>query len=139
MWVIWSSSRTGRAVADPTIEQFSLINFASLTRRVHIAEGDNRADVVLPLSLSADVTVIGKRTFANLADVANPAENLMGVAQSASQGAITARQLDVRPLLRQGEVLETVPGLIITQHSGEGKPTSTSFAASTSITEATSQ
>ena len=46
---------------------------------------------------------------------------LVGVAQSASQGAITARQLDVRPLMRQGEVLETVPGVIITQHSGEGK------------------
>ena len=100
---------------------FSLINFASLTRRVVVAEGNVRVDIVLPLSLSADVTVIGKRTFANLADVANPAENLVGVAQSASQGAITSRQLDVRPLLRQGEVLETVPGLIITQHSGEGK------------------
>ena len=28
----------------------------------------------------------------------NPAENLVGIAQSASQGAITARQLDVRPV-----------------------------------------
>ena len=73
------------------------------------------------LALNAEVTVIGKRTFANLADVENPAENLVGVAQSASQGAITARQLDVRPIMRQGEVLETVPGVIITQHSGEGK------------------
>ena len=32
-----------------------------------------------------------------------------------------AKQLDVRPFMRQGEVLETVPGVIITQHSGEGK------------------
>ena len=65
--------------------------------------------------------VTGKRTFVNLADVENPAENLVGIAQSASQGAITARQLDVRPVMRAGEVLETVPGVIITQHSGEGK------------------
>lgn len=71
--------------------------------------------------MNAEVTVTGKRTFANLADVENPAENLVGVAQSASQGAITARQLDVRPIMRQGEVLETVPGMVITQHSGEGK------------------
>ena len=63
----------------------------------------------------------GKRTFANLADVENPAENLVGIAQAASQGAITAKQLDERPLMRDGEVLETVPGLIVTQHSGEGK------------------
>src|SRR5260221_980465 len=101
---------------------FTLINFASLTRRdVAVQSGDTRVDAVLHLSLNAEVTVTGKRTFANLADVDNPAENLVGVAQSASQGAITARQLDVRPIMRQGEVLETVPGVIITQHSGEGK------------------
>src|SRR5205085_11940840 len=76
---------------------------------------------VLHLSLNAEVTVTGKRTFANLADVDNPAEDLVGIAQSASQGAITARQLDARPIMRSGEVLETVPGVVISQHSGEGK------------------
>ncbi|HEV8346191.1 MAG TPA: carboxypeptidase regulatory-like domain-containing protein [Vicinamibacterales bacterium] len=101
---------------------FTLINFASLTPRdVRVDSGVSRIDVSLHLSLNAEVTVTGKRTFANLADVENPAENLVGVAQSASQGAITARQLDLRPIMRQGEVLETVPGVIITQHSGEGK------------------
>jgi TonB dependent receptor/Carboxypeptidase regulatory-like domain/TonB-dependent Receptor Plug Domain len=111
------------ALAEGSYElSFSLINFATLTRRdVRIGKGATQADAVLSLSLSADVTVVGKRIFANLADVDNPAENLIGIAQSASQGAITARQLDVRPLLRQGEVLEAVPGMIITQHSGEGK------------------
>ena len=78
-------------------------------------------DVVLGLSLSADVVVTGKRSFVNVADADDPAQNLIGIAQSASQGAITARQLDVRPVMRAGEVLETVPGVIITQHSGEGK------------------
>ena len=78
-------------------------------------------DEVMRLSLSADVVVIGRRTFTNLADVKNPAEDLVGIAASASQGAITSRQLEVRPFMRQGEVLETVPGVIITQHSGEGK------------------
>ena len=100
---------------------FSMMNFSEARRDVIVERGATRVDVVLHLSLTAEVTVVGKRTFANLADVENPAENLVGVAQSASQGAITARQLDVRPLMRQGEVLETVPGVIITQHSGEGK------------------
>ena len=102
---------------------FTLINFGSLSRRDVVVQpgGTTRVDGVLHLSLNAEVTVTGKRTFANLADVENPAENLVGVAQSASQGAITARQLEVRPIMRQGEVLETVPGVIITQHSGEGK------------------
>jgi hypothetical protein len=80
-----------------------------------------RLDAVLHLSLTADVTVTGMRTFTNLADVENPAENLVGIALSASQGAITARQLDARPVMRVGEVLETVPGVVISQHSGEGK------------------
>ena len=67
------------------------------------------------------MTVTGTSTFANLADIANPAENLVGVAQASSQGAIVAAQLDNRAIMRAGEVLETVPGLIISQHSGEGK------------------
>ena len=73
------------------------------------------------LALTADVTVTGKETFTNLADADDPAANLVGIAQSASQGAITARQLDARPIMRAGEVLETVPGVVISQHSGEGK------------------
>ena len=60
-------------------------------------------------------------TFTNLADAVDPASNLVGIAQSASQGAITGRQLDTRPMMRTGEVLETVPGVVISQHSGEGK------------------
>jgi outer membrane receptor protein involved in Fe transport len=102
---------------------FRLLNFGDQQRRdLQVAAAQTvAADAVLSLALSADVVVVARRTFANLADIENPAENLVGVAQSASQGAITARQLDVRPLMRSGEVLETVPGVIITQHSGEGK------------------
>ena len=72
-----------------------------------------RLDAVLHLSLSADVTVTGKRTFANLADVENPAENLVGIAQSASQGAITARQLDERPLMRAGHGRSVFEGSVL--------------------------
>jgi outer membrane receptor protein involved in Fe transport len=101
---------------------FSLINFATLRRDVDVAAANARtSDVVMHLALNADVTVSGKRTFANLADVDNPAENLVGIAESASQGAVTARQLDARPIMRSGEVLETIPGVVISQHSGEGK------------------
>lgn len=47
--------------------------------------------------------------------------DLVGVADSATEGTVTARQLENRPLLRPAEVLEVVPGLIISQHSGDGK------------------
>lgn len=102
---------------------FSLINFASARHRDFVVRAGETAtdNEVLQFSLNAEVVVVGKRTFANLADVDNPTENLVGIAASASQGAITAKQLEVRPFMRQGEVLETVPGVIITQHSGEGK------------------
>ncbi|AXQ28308.1 TonB-dependent receptor [Solimonas sp. K1W22B-7] len=40
---------------------------------------------------------------------------------SASEGTATAEQLANRPRLRPGELLEIVPGLIVTQHSGDGK------------------
>jgi hypothetical protein len=48
-------------------------------------------------------------------------DSLLGVADSASQGTTGAAQLADRPLLRSGEILETVPGVIITQHAGGGK------------------
>ena len=43
------------------------------------------------------------------------------MASAGSEGAITAAQLAVRPVNRATEVLETVPGMVISQHSGEGK------------------
>ncbi len=102
---------------------FTLINFGSVIRR-DVDVGTTApaiVNAVMHLALNAEVTVSAKRTFANLADFENPAENLVGIAESASQGAITSRQLEVRPIMRQGEVLETIPGVMITQHSGEGK------------------
>jgi len=39
----------------------------------------------------------------------------------ASQSRVTGEELNARPFSRPGEVLEAVPGLIVTQHSGEGK------------------
>ncbi len=48
-------------------------------------------------------------------------DQLTGTPQSASQGVVTSEQLALRPVLRTGEVLEVVPGLIVTQHSGDGK------------------
>ena len=53
--------------------------------------------------------------------VNSSSKDLIGVADSASEGTVTAKQLANRPLLRPAEVLEVVPGMIVTQHSGDGK------------------
>jgi hypothetical protein len=48
-------------------------------------------------------------------------DNPLGASVSASQGVVGAAELDARPRMRTGEILEVVPGLIVTQHSGTGK------------------
>jgi TonB-dependent Receptor Plug Domain len=48
-------------------------------------------------------------------------DDLTGTAPSASIGYVGRRDLEVRPLSREGELLETIPGMILTQHSGGGK------------------
>jgi len=48
-------------------------------------------------------------------------DNAVGSSDAASQGTIRANLLQSRPALRPGEVLEFVPGMIVTQHSGDGK------------------
>ena len=48
-------------------------------------------------------------------------DNAVGTSDAASQGVIESALLKSRPALRPGEVLEFVPGLIVTQHAGDGK------------------
>lgn len=63
----------------------------------------------IPTAVLEEVTVIGRL------------DRLSGAPVSASQGVVTDDQLDLRPMLRAGELMEVVPGLIVTQHSGDGK------------------
>ena len=53
--------------------------------------------------------------------VAGHYDNAVGTSDAASQGVITTELIVNRPALRTGELLEFVPGLIVTQHSGDGK------------------
>ena len=55
------------------------------------------------------VTVIGSTT------------QQVGVADAASVGTVTQKQLEARTVYRPGELLEATPGLVVSQHSGEGK------------------
>ncbi|RZT76154.1 outer membrane receptor protein involved in Fe transport [Azospira oryzae] len=72
--------------------------------------------MLLPLQAGA----AGMPTL-DVIEVKAGAQDLIGVADAASVGTVTAKQLENRPLLRPAEVLETVPGLIVTQHAGDGK------------------
>jgi hypothetical protein len=102
---------------------FQFLNFADVRRQAVAVSASAPAtvDVTMQLALNAQVVVTAADTFRNLADLPHPEENLVGIANAASEGAVTARQIEARPIMRAGEVLETVPGVIISQHSGEGK------------------
>jgi len=47
--------------------------------------------------------------------------SLIGTASTASQGVVDKDEIELTPAYRPGQVLETVPGLDVTVHSGEGK------------------
>ncbi|HWW20188.1 MAG TPA: TonB-dependent receptor plug domain-containing protein, partial [Steroidobacteraceae bacterium] len=46
---------------------------------------------------------------------------LLGSAESASEGIVADQELQLTPAYRPAQLLETVPGLTVTAHSGEGK------------------
>jgi hypothetical protein len=46
---------------------------------------------------------------------------LLGTVSTASEGVVADQELQLAPVYRPGQLLETVPGLIVTLHSGEGK------------------
>ena len=50
-------------------------------------------------------------------------ENLAGETRSASEGVIGQSELRNRPLLRPGDVMESIPNLIMTQHSSNSSMT----------------
>lgn len=54
-------------------------------------------------------------------DVEGHYDNRVGTSDAASQGVITSQLIGDRPLLRPGNLLEYVPGMVVAQHSGAGK------------------
>lgn len=54
-------------------------------------------------------------------EVVGAGRGLIGAADAANQGTVTRRELDANPVYRVGEMLEATPGLVVTQHSGDGK------------------
>jgi hypothetical protein len=68
----------------------------------------------------SDLLAGGVQTL-DTVEVTDSAENLVGSADSSTEGTVTPKQIEERPILRTGELLETVPGVVVSQHSGEGK------------------
>jgi hypothetical protein len=59
--------------------------------------------------------------FYDAVEVSDRGDDLVGIAVSANQGTTGRTDLEKRPKLRAGDLVETVPGAVATQHSGGGK------------------
>ena len=84
------------------------------TKDILVAIGTTGTPALLRIAL-----VVG--AVSTTINVQGREDDLIGIAESGSQGTVGATEIADRPILRSGEVLETVPGLIITQHAGGGK------------------
>ncbi|MDB5454086.1 MAG: hypothetical protein JWO33_2664 [Caulobacteraceae bacterium] len=78
-----------------------------LATAAHAEAAAEAADA--PISTVEQVIVFGR------------AEQRIGKAVAATEGALAGADLTARPILRTAEILEAVPGMIVTQHSGSGK------------------
>jgi hypothetical protein len=87
-------------------------DFETKEMSVTIAATGTPAALRIVLAVSAVSTTV---------NVQGREDDLIGIAESGTQGTVGATEIEDRPILRSGEVLETVPGLIITQHAGGGK------------------
>ena len=83
-----------------------------------VAWSSARADQALTANLVDTTTFPG--SLAEIVVTASRLE-LLGAAATASEGVVDDQELQLAPQYRPGQLLETVPGLIVTLHSGEGK------------------
>ncbi len=75
----------------------------------HAAAGPPDAEASATAPAPQEVTIVAQRL------------QLLGTASTASEGVVDDEELQLTPQYRPGQLLETVPGLIVTMHSGEGK------------------
>src|SRR3954465_2730483 len=99
--VCWRSTAASRRLAGQLTAYAVAVTFAACPG-------------VLAAAATTDIT-------APEGEVLGTYETGVGSSDAASQGTVTARRIETGPALRPGEVLEYIPGLVITQHSGDGK------------------
>jgi hypothetical protein len=105
-----------RIPAVPTRASLIAIAVAGLSSHPLHAQGQQAASTVPMASASAASDV----RLAPVSVVGNY-DTGVGTTDAASAGTVNAALIERRPALRPAEVLEFVPGVVVTQHSGEGK------------------
>jgi outer membrane receptor protein involved in Fe transport len=75
------------------------------------------------VSLATQAQAVSMATDAQSVEITGHYINSISSSDAASAGTITPRLIEDRPLQRPGNLLEYVPGMVVTQHSGPGKAT----------------
>ncbi|WP_408581392.1 TonB-dependent receptor plug domain-containing protein [Bradyrhizobium barranii] len=94
---------------------------------IEVSGGETKPHKRLPASRRASKPVPANRghvpqpTQAPASDARSVASGAKGPPGMASEITVSGDEINARPFMRPGEALEVVPGLIVTQHSGEGK------------------
>lgn len=105
---------TARPIVEPSCTRLSwvlaaiMLGYAASAHAAVDNDTANSSDDSAAVSLDR-VEVVGRR------------QGLVGEAISASEGIVAQADMADRALLRTGDLLEMVPGLIATSHSGSGK------------------
>ncbi len=101
---------------NPLAVAVSLISLALCVDNAWADSNTAQADGSAP-----DTVRTSAATTLPTVQIAGHYDTAIGTSDAASEGAVSGQLLQDLPLLRPGEVLETVPGLVVTQHSGDGK------------------
>ena len=121
-----SANRTVlRTTESDTNGAFTISGLSGGNYRLVISHADFETKEI-PVTIGAEGPApfrisLGLRSVSSTVTVQGREDDLTGIAQSATQGTVGQKELEDRPILRSGEVLEAVPGVIITQHAGGGK------------------
>ncbi|MCZ2497919.1 TonB-dependent receptor plug domain-containing protein [Xylophilus sp. Kf1] len=81
----------------------------------------HRPLLVTALLSGAALCPVGAAAHLPEVEVSGPRDAAIGTADSASEGAAEKDSFQNRPKLRPGDIVEAVPGVVATQHSGDGK------------------
>jgi hypothetical protein len=117
----------GRATSTDAEGNFRFVDVASGTYQL-LAETEIRTAAVQTVTVQAGAKVttvlVGDIEAFHLNEVVQVmgrSDDMIRVAESASRGVTGQQDLADRPVLRPAQLLETVPGMVATQHSGGGK------------------
>ncbi|UTD30581.1 TonB-dependent receptor [Bradyrhizobium sp. WD16] len=111
-----------RAAADSVPTELPTITVNPEPKKLKSRQSMRRP--ATPTQTTRSVQPTGSRSSAEIANgsgAPNVGSGPPRVPGMASELSISGDQLNTQPITRPGEILEAVPGLIVTQHSGDGK------------------